>query len=101
MRSRVTLLVVLLLAVAALQFGLRSDGDGSLWRSSAETQIPVARDSAPAPGSPAAQRYPEFLPPEAITTLEAIERAGPFPYDRDGSVFANREQILPARPRGY
>jgi guanyl-specific ribonuclease Sa len=44
---------------------------------------------------------PSFLPPEALTTLELIERGGPFPYERDGSVFQNREQRLPGRPRGY
>jgi len=48
-----------------------------------------------------ASRYPGFLPPEAIATLEHIERGGPFPYDRDGSVFQNRERRLPDQPRGY
>ena len=46
-------------------------------------------------------RYPSFLPPEAITTLELIDRGGPFPYDRDGTTFQNRERRLPDRPRGY
>ena len=41
------------------------------------------------------------LPREARTTLELIEVGGPFPYDRDGVVFQNRERILPAKPRGY
>ena len=49
----------------------------------------------------AAARWPTFLPPEAVATLEAIERGGPFPYDRDGTVFQNRERLLPERPRGY
>ena len=48
-----------------------------------------------------ASRYPEFLPPEAVATLEQIERGGPFPYERDGSVFQNRERRLPDQPRGY
>ena len=46
-------------------------------------------------------RYPSYLPPEAITTLQLIERGGPFPYDRDGTTFQNRERLLPDRPRGY
>jgi ribonuclease T1 len=46
-------------------------------------------------------RYPSFLPPEAIATLGLIERGGPFPYDRDGTTFQNRERLLPDRPRGY
>jgi ribonuclease T1 len=41
------------------------------------------------------------LPPEAVQTLRLIQTDGPFPYDRDGSVFQNREGRLPQRPRGY
>jgi guanyl-specific ribonuclease Sa len=48
-----------------------------------------------------ASGYPSFLPSEAIETLQAIGRGGPFPYARDGVVFQNRERRLPDRPRGY
>lgn len=41
------------------------------------------------------------LPPAAIHTIRLIERGGPFPFARDGSVFANRERRLPPRYRGY
>jgi ribonuclease T1 len=41
------------------------------------------------------------LPPEALSTLREIERGGPFAYDRDGTVFQNREHRLPQRSRGY
>ena len=41
------------------------------------------------------------LPPEARHTLALIERGGPFPYERDGIVFGNREGLLPKRARGY
>lgn len=41
------------------------------------------------------------LPLEAQATLEAIRRGGAFPYARDGSVFFNRERLLPEAPRGY
>lgn len=41
------------------------------------------------------------LPREAQETLQLIKRGGPFPYARDGSVFGNREQLLPTRARGY
>ena len=41
------------------------------------------------------------LPVEAIATLQAIADGGPFQYDRDGTVFQNREGLLPQRPRGY
>jgi guanyl-specific ribonuclease Sa len=53
-----------------------------------------------AASSPAVE-YPAFLPPEAIETLQLIERGGPFPYSRDGVVFQNRERRLPNRPAGY
>ncbi len=41
------------------------------------------------------------LPPEAAQTLSLIKQGGPFPYPRDGIVFRNREQHLPAQRRGY
>ena len=41
------------------------------------------------------------LPPEALHTLALIERGGPFPYRKDGTVFQNRERLLPGKPRGY
>jgi len=41
------------------------------------------------------------LPPEARQTLMLIRQGGPFPYAKDGSVFGNREGLLPKQPRGY
>ena len=41
------------------------------------------------------------LPVEARATLERIRAGGPFPYERDGVVFGNRERLLPPAPRGY
>ena len=41
------------------------------------------------------------LPPEARQTLALIDAGGPFPYARDGSVFRNRERLLPSKPGGY
>ncbi len=41
------------------------------------------------------------LPPEALDTLSLIAVGGPFPFDRDNSVFHNREGILPDRFDGY
>jgi ribonuclease T1 len=40
------------------------------------------------------------LPREARETLALIRAGGPFPYARDGVVFANREGRLPRAPRG-
>lgn len=41
------------------------------------------------------------LPPEARATLQLIKKGGPFPYERDGIVFGNREKLLPLKDRGY
>jgi len=60
---------------------------------------------------PAAARGPDMpsvaetvslatLPPEARKTHQLILAGGPFPYQKDGTVFFNRERLLPPRPRG-
>ena len=41
------------------------------------------------------------LPAEAREILELIERGGPFPFRQDGSVFQNRERLLPIEAGGY
>jgi ribonuclease T1 len=41
------------------------------------------------------------LPPEARATIALIRNGGPFPYQKDGSVFGNREALLPRRERDY
>ncbi|MGY0490911.1 ribonuclease domain-containing protein [Streptomyces sp. WG-D5] len=41
------------------------------------------------------------LPAEAHDTLDLIEQGGPYPYEQDGTVFQNREGILPGQSTGY
>lgn len=41
------------------------------------------------------------LPREAHATLRLIAQGGPFPHQRDGVVFHNREKLLPLQPRGH
>lgn len=41
------------------------------------------------------------LPEQGRITYALIMDGGPFPYDKDGSVFGNRERILPQHRRGY
>jgi ribonuclease T1 len=41
------------------------------------------------------------LPAQAQDTLRLIDAGGPFPYDRDGVVFENREGLLPPESSGY
>jgi len=92
--SKWTRLAVLIVATLAA---------ASWWSSRAPFDEPAAGATGDTGSTAAteATRYPSFLPPEAVATLEAIERGGPFPYDRDGTVFQNREGLLPGRPRGY
>jgi ribonuclease T1 len=63
-------------------------------------------------GAPATARSPETalgLPEVALATLPAEARkthrlilsGGPFPYEKDGTVFFNRERLLPRQPRGF
>jgi ribonuclease T1 len=41
------------------------------------------------------------LPRQGRETYELIRQGGPFPYEKDGSVFRNRERLLPSAKRGY
>ncbi|WP_460106046.1 guanyl-specific ribonuclease [Streptomyces sp. YKOK-J1] len=41
------------------------------------------------------------LPSQAHDTLDLIDKGGPFPYSQDGTVFQNRESVLPSRQSGY
>ena len=41
------------------------------------------------------------LPRQGRETYELIRQGGPFPYDKDGTVFGNRERLLPINTRGY
>jgi ribonuclease T1 len=41
------------------------------------------------------------LPPEATDTYNLIQQGGPYPHDQDGTVFSNREGLLPDCASGY
>ena len=43
----------------------------------------------------------EQLPLQGRQTYALIRQGGPFPYDKDGTVFGNRERLLPQHKRGY
>jgi guanyl-specific ribonuclease Sa len=87
---RIALLVGLFAAVAS----------GWLSReSSRQQQVPP--DATAQGHDSAARAGSQGLPPEAVRTLQLIRARGPFPYDRDGAQFQNREGRLPERPRGY
>jgi ribonuclease T1 len=61
-------------------------------------------------GSAVAKETPELrpaevslavLPAEARSTEQLIRAGGPFPHAKDGTVFGNRERLLPSQARGY
>ncbi|MDO4794676.1 MAG: ribonuclease domain-containing protein [Brachymonas sp.] len=59
-----------------------------------------------APPAASKDQAPGLVPLAALSALEQkvyrlIHQGGPFPYEKDGSVFANRERLLPARKRGF
>ncbi len=58
------------------------------------------RTERPAESTPAVIQVAE-LPRQGRETYELIRQGGPFPYDKDGGVFGNRERLLPAQKRGY
>jgi len=54
----------------------------------------------PAPGASATVAL-AALPAEAQRMHQLILAGGPFAHHKDGSVFGNRERMLPRQPRGY
>jgi len=60
-----------------------------------------AREAAPTDSPALAEISLSELPVQAQETHRLVLTGGPFPYDKDGSVFGNRERRLPAHPRGY
>ncbi|KRE92502.1 ribonuclease [Frateuria sp. Soil773] len=87
MRSLKSLAILLVLLAAAW-----------FWHRPAPPQAAAPQASQAEAASAA---LPAFLPPEARDTLARIARGGPFEHRQDGSVFGNREGMLPAMPRGY
>ncbi|MGY0197134.1 ribonuclease domain-containing protein [Leptothrix sp. BB-4] len=90
---------VALAAVVSLTGLVGALGVGSI--GIAATPVAQAREAAPVAATQAAVALSE-LPPEARQTHRLILVGGPFPYpNKDGSVFGNRERLLPREPRGY
>jgi len=54
-----------------------------------------------APGAGIGTVMSTELPVQARNVVSLIYQGGPFRYDKDGSVFGNRERILPANNRSY
>ena len=53
------------------------------------------------PGAAVASVAANALPSPGLQILAQIRQGGPFRYEKDGTVFGNRERQLPSRKRGY
>jgi ribonuclease T1 len=60
-----------------------------------------AQAKGPAPEAAAASIALADLPKQGRETYALILAGGPFPYEKDGTVFGNRERLLPAQKRGF
>ncbi|MBC5763716.1 ribonuclease domain-containing protein [Ramlibacter albus] len=83
--------------VAAVKFALTSClvfaiAGAALVQAKAPTDLPA--------GASATIRVAE-LPRQGRETYERIRAGGPFPFEKDGTVFGNRERLLPREKRGY
>jgi ribonuclease T1 len=65
------------------------------------SERPDTRAGRPAAAPAVGEVALSTLPPQAHDTYRRILAGGPFPYDKDGSVFGNRERLLPLHPRGH
>ncbi|GAA0273705.1 hypothetical protein GCM10009527_082680 [Actinomadura nitritigenes] len=64
--------------------------------------VSAAYAAAPGPSVHAVSTVCESaLPSQADDTIALIDKGGPFPYPQDGTVFQNREGLLPQEPQGY
>ena len=55
----------------------------------------------PLPGPAAVSVASTGLPAQGHEVLAQIRQGGPFRYEKDGTVFGNRERLLPNQKRGY
>ena len=62
---------------------------------------PSAQAKGPAPEAAQAGMALADLPKQGRETYALILAGGPFPYEKDGTVFGNRERQLPAQKRGF
>jgi ribonuclease T1 len=102
MRMRLAAALVGLVAVAGCASTATDAGAGVAGAGGQQEAASQYADLAPAePTTDLSTMTVEQLPPEGIETLELIAANGPFPYDKDGATFGNREGILPQQPKGF
>ena len=103
MRMRLAAALIGLLAVSGCASSAADPGTGAAGGGQqAAAQASQYADLAPAePTTDLKSMTVAQLPPQGIETLELIASGGPFPYDKDGATFSNREGILPQQPQGF
>lgn len=83
---------------------------GTVWRLAAAVVLAALSSGfspigvhakAPVPAAGIGTVPVSALPEQGRHMVRLIYQGGPFKYDKDGSVFGNRERILPAKNRGY
>jgi guanyl-specific ribonuclease Sa len=106
-RRKTQPLVFVIVALAVVLTGWwqqQQSGTPAPAPSAVEASPPAGPAASPPPQASSPSRLdsvPSGERPQLERTLALIARGGPFPHAKDGTVFQNRENRLPARPRGY
>jgi ribonuclease T1 len=64
-----------------------------------QARSPAGPESLPGSGVTAVALA--ALPPQGRDVMAQIREGGPFRYEKDGTVFGNRERLLPSQKRGF
>lgn len=87
--------------VAALKFALTSFLLAAALTGTGLVQARQSSQDGPSAASSSAVIFVAELPRAGQATYELIRAGGPFPFEKDGMVFGNRERLLPAQRRGF
>ncbi|MEU5847757.1 ribonuclease domain-containing protein [Saccharopolyspora shandongensis] len=94
-RKRISVALVGLIALVVIGWFVRDYVDVDPGAATQQRAVPGAESGLPV-------KALSTLPPEAGQTWQLIIKGGPFPYPgKDGSVFGNREGVLPEQKSGY
>lgn len=74
---------------------------GALWQQRAEEAQPAHAKTRAHKWAKVQEAVPAAEREQLLVTLALIDKGGPYPFEKDGSVFSNRETLLPVQPRGY
>lgn len=102
-RALPALVVVAVLAVVGLVRAGDQFDESPIPGSETDIEIDSGRRSAAGGGANSGLSTTDLdqLPIEAADTVALVLSGGPYPYERDGIIFQNREGLLPERPVGY